>query len=731
MLILFAAVIFVSAALLFLVQPMFASMVLPLLGGSPSVWNTTAMFFQVALLAGYGYTHFVRARLSLRVQTIIHVVLVLLPLFVLPIGLREGWLPQGDANPIPWLLLTLVMVVGLPYFAVATTSPLMQAWFSHTDHPAAKDPYFLYAASNIGSLLGLLIYPFVLQPLLPLEHISMLWTLVYGLFIVLMLSCVVAVFKLKPALPAPVASLLPSDAAEGAAPAERITFGRRLRWILLACVPSSLMLSVTTYISTDIAAIPMLWVLPLALYLITFIIAFSRRQFIAYDTLSMLAKAALAPMALLIISGAHDPLPVLLVVHLAVFFIVTLACHTALAKDRPSPKHLTEFYLWMSFGGAVGGVFNALIAPTIFNRVIEYPLMLALALILLWQPKPGHRPSVKDFALPALAMLPAIVLMAIAPALPDTARALVPLAGLAIGVLGAMFFILRTFRYAIALGTVFIAGVLLFGDHSSGAVSMRSFFGVTRVLEDNSYRKMVHGTTLHGIQSLDPARECEPLSYYTASGPVGQVIAAMQAGGAQRAVAMVGLGAGSIAGYARPNESWTFYEIDPLVEQVARDPQYFTYLTTCAPQTNVVLGDGRLSLTHVPDGSYDLIVLDAYSSDALPVHLLTREAIALYASKLKPDGVLLFHITNRYFDLRKVLGNLAHDGGLTGLTRFDFDVSDAEVARGKWASTWTVIARDAKALKPFVNDTRWQPLQAYPNVPLWTDSYSSLLTVLK
>jgi hypothetical protein len=727
MLILFAAVIFVSAALLFLVQPMFASMVLPLLGGSPSVWNTTAMFFQVALLAGYGYTHFARTRLSLRKQAVVHAVLVLVPLLVMPIGLREGWQPAGDADPIPWLLLTLVTVAGLPYFAVATTSPLMQAWFSHTGHPAAKDPYFLYAASNIGSLLGLLIYPFALQPILGLHEISQIWALVYGLFIVLMLSCVAVVFGLKPALPGPL-----SAALEGMnAPAERISAGRRIRWVLLAAVPSSLMLSVTTYLSTDIAAIPMLWVLPLALYLITFIFAFSRRQFVSFNTLSMLAKAALAPMALLVVSGAREPLPALLVVHLLVFFIVALACHTAFANDRPSAARLTEFYLWMSLGGALGGVFNAVIAPMVFNRVIEYPLVLALALILLWQPRPGHRPSVKDFALPALVVLPAAALMLVAPALPDNLRSIVSLAGLVAGVLGAVVFIPRTFRYGVALGGVLLAGVLLYGDHTGSLVSLRSFFGVTRVTEEGGFRKMVHGTTLHGMQSLDPARQCEPLSYYTASGPAGQVVAVMQAGGAQRNVAMVGLGVGSLAGFARPDESWTFYEIDPLVEQVARDSRYFSYLSTCAPQTKVVLGDGRLSLANVPDGKYDLIVLDAYSSDALPVHLLTREAMALYGSKLKPDGLLLFHISNRYFDLRKVLGNLAEDQGLAGLTRFDLDVSAAEAQQGKWTSTWTVIARNASALKPFANDTRWEPLQTHPDVPLWTDSYSSLLTVLK
>ncbi len=517
---------------------------------------------------------------------------------------------------------------------------------------------------------------------------------------------------------------------------EHISNMRRIRWVLLAFVPSSLMLSVTTYISTDIAAIPLLWVVPLAIYLLTFIVAFSKRQFVSKDMLSMVMKALIAPMALLTLLQVREPLALMLPVHLIVFFIIALTCHTLLMHDRPSIKRLTEFYLWLSVGGALGGVFNALIAPIVFTHVMEYPLVLAFALIAIWQPKPGNRPSMKDFALPALVAVPVIVMLAIGPTLfsPFTNRRdFIVLAALAIGVLGSVVFITRTFRYAVVLGTIIVAGTFLYTSQDNEVTTLRSFFGVSSVTynDTQAYRQLMHGTTVHGMQSIDPARACEPLSYYTRTGPIGQAMQAQANRLPTRTVGMMGLGAGTLASYARPNDSFTYYEIDPVVEQLARDPRYFTFLSKCAPQTKIIMGDGRLSLVQTPDATFDMLVLDAYSSDALPMHLLTREAVALYAHKLKPSGVLAFHISNRYFDLQPVLGNIAHNLGMVAITQFDYKITEAERALGKTPAMWVLIGHDAASVNALNTEARWAPLQPRPDKPIWTDSYASILTALK
>lgn len=734
MLILFAAAICVSAALLFLVEPLFASLMLPLLGGSSSVWNTATMFYQLVLLAGYVYAHFTRNKLSPKAQVIVHGAVCLVPLALLPIAIPAGWVPPTTTNPVPWVLLLMTVAVGLPFFAVATTSPLVQSWFSRTSHTSAKDPYFLYAASNIGSLLGLLVYPFVLQPALQLNQISTLWSFGYGAFIVLIGACAVTLLRRPPTTVT--AQVQPQ--AQTAEVEQPITLGRRVRWVLLAFVPSSLMLSVTTYISTDIGAMPMLWVVPLALYLLTFILAFSKRQIVPYSVLSLVMKACLVPMLVIMAGPMREPLLLVLSAHLFMFFLVALACHTTLAKDRPSARHLTEFYLFMSLGGALGGTFNGLVAPLIFNSVTEYPLVLGLSALLLWRPSASFRFRVPDIALPALIGGLAALGLVLAPtSLMGTLMSQFKLVQLI--VLGgcaalAMIFLFNNLRYGLAIGLLFIASAALYtGDSANRLLSRRSFFGVSRVTyaADIGFRRIEHGNTIHGMQSIDPARECEPTGYYTRNSPIGQTLGALEGERPSVNVAIVGLGAGGLATYARPADAWTYYEIDPVVEEIARDTKYFTFLSKCGPQARVVLGDGRLSLGQAANGSYDLLVLDAYSSDALPMHLLTREAVSLYAQKISPKGLLAFHISNRYFDLRPALGNIAHDLGLTALVQSDLKQYPDDRLFDRSPSTWVLMARDPTALKSFVQDTRWQAVAFRPDKPIWTDSYSSILTALK
>jgi len=719
LLIVYATTIFLTASLLFVVQPMFAKMVLPLLGGSPAVWNTCLVFYQAALLAGYLYAHATTSWLGVRRQAALHVGLVLLPLLLLPIGIPSGWTPPAAASPIPWLLALLAVAVGLPFFVVSTTSPLLQKWFAGTGHPSAGDPYFLYAASNLGSMLGLLGYPVLLEPRLRLAEQSRLWSGGYLLLLVFTLACAVLLWRSPvPALADPSRERLTGLAAR-----------RRLRWVLLALVPSSLMLSVTTFISADVEAIPLLWVIPLAIYLLTFVLVFARRPLVPHALVVRVLPIALLALVVVLVKRANQPLLLIMGLHLGVFFVAAMVCHGELARDRPPPAHLTEFYLWLSVGGVLGGVFNALVAPLVFDSVAEYPLTVVLACLLAPGARGGGRGQVvRDVALPVVTGgVTAGLIVGTEWAGPAAA----PVGSLLALVVPAMLcfgFSRRPLRFGLGIGAILLAGTLSTGEQGRVVATRRSFFGVNRVTLDatRGLHLLIHGSTLHGAQSLDPARRREPLGYYDPSGPIGQVFEAL---GDPPSVALVGLGAGALACYARPRDEWDFYEIDPLVESIARDPRYFTYLRDCLPDARVVLGDARLSLARA-GRRYDLIVLDAYSSDAIPVHLLTREALQMYLDRLAPVGVLAFHISNQHLDLEPVLADLARDASLAALIRGD-DVTPAERARGKLASRWAVMARRPDDLGSLVTDARWAPPRAPAGGRVWTDDFSSVLGVLR
>jgi hypothetical protein len=766
---LYAAAVFVSATLLFVVQPMFARMVLPLLGGSPAVWNTTVVFYQVALLAGYAYAHLTTVWLERRRQVMLHAVLLLVPFLLLPLAVPAGWSPPTAANPIPWLLALLLAAVGAPFFVVSTSSPLLQSWFVGTKHRAAADPYVLYAASNAGSMLALISYPLLVEPYLRLQQQSWLWTAGYATLVVLMLGCAAFVWRALPTTDhRPPTNEEMADGrlptADGRLPtadettthqlptpnSHPLTTALRLRWMLLAAVPSSLMLSVTTYLSTNIAPIPLLWIIPLALYLLTFILVFAGRPILPHRAMVRALPIVLLPLVIVICAQATQPIWMLISLHLATFFIAAMVCHGELAADRPPPRQLTEFYLWMSIGGAIGGMFNALLAPLLFTTVVEDPLALVLACLLLWTK--DQRPTTNDQGPVSVGRWSLVVRpLWLDLALPLAIGALVVglivgsrAAGLASGPLsyGLIFgmpalicfgFSRRPLRFALCVAAIFVAAALYTSDQGQVLHAERSFFGIHRVLLDPSgrFHVIAHGGTLHGRQSLDPARAHEPLSYYTASGPIGQVMVASTGAHERRRVAVIGLGAGSMACYSRPGQSWTFYEIDPSVERIAREPAYFTFLRDCAPEADVVLGDARLALVHAADQGYDLMVLDAYSSDSTPVHLITREALALYRAKLAPGGVLAFHISNQYLDLKPVLGALARDAGLVALFQDDIVLDPEEAARGKSASQWAIMARDRADFGALDGDPRWHPLEGQPGAAVWTDDFSSILSVLR
>jgi spermidine synthase len=506
--------------------------------------------------------------------------------------------------------------------------------------------------------------------------------------------------------------------------------------VLLALVPSSLMLSVTSYLTTNLTPFPLLWVIPLAIYLLSFVIVYMTRPLIPHRLVQRLLPWVLTPLVIAVALLPTQLVWGLVPLHLLGLFVVSLACHGALAADRPNPAALTEYYLWVSVGGALGGIFNGLLAPLLFTNIAEYPLGLVLAALFGTSASTASRrrwdrlldvgwPLAMGLALGALALVVGLRTTG------STSRIIVAILACVLPALLSMFFMRRPVRYAMGVAVVLILGGLFFRE--PGVLhAERNFFGVVRVVMDeaNNTHRLLHGDTLHGMQSMDPELSCEPLSYYQANGPIGQLFAQIKAGPTKERIAVVGLGAGCLAGYAQPEQQWTYYEIDPAVERIARDPRYFTFLTDCAPQTNVIIGDARLSLAKAPSAAYDLIVLDAYSSDSVPVHLITREALALYLNKLAPDGLLAFHISNRYLDLQPVLGNLAQDAKLHAIVRFDDDLPQSERAL-KSPSRWVLMARNAKSFGAIGVDPHWQLLLPAPGQRLWTDDYSSIFSVIR
>jgi hypothetical protein len=728
----FAATAFLSASLLFTIQLIFGKTVLPLFGGSAAVWTTCMLFFQAALLAGYAYAHALTAWTGLRGQVPIHAALIGLSLSVLPPEVPFGSAPPAGAEPVPWLLRLLTISLGLPFFAVSATAPLIQHWFSRTGHPSAENPYFLYAASNLGSMVGLLGYPTVIEPLMTLSAQRWDWSAGYWIFSASMLACAVLVVLARGAKLRPHSGPVQQSLA--------VSHGLRIRWVLLSLVPSSLLLGVTQYITTDIAPIPLLWVMPLALYLLTFVLVFGRSP-LAHETTVRLQPFALIPLVLLWFWKIPGTAPIFIPLHLAAFFITAMVCHGELARLRPPAGRLTEFYLWISVGGVLGGLVNVLLAPALFTSLTEYPLgIIAACLLRPGAPKGAQGVRTSSLALLALALVPGALLLAVAARLGAldvalraegawTVAAVSAASSVAAVLAHALRF--RSFPFGISLAGILAAGVLASSGRSPVLYAERNFFGVHHVTEENggAYRVFRHGTTIHGAQAQAPALRAEPLTYFSREGPLGKAFDVLPTGATGRQVAVIGLGAGSMSAYARAGEHWTYYEIDPAVERIARDPRLFTFLRDCPAELSVVLGDARLSLETAREAEYDIIALDAFSSDVIPVHLLTREAFALYLSRLSPDGVLLLHLSNRYLDLVEVVAAIANDAGLVGRFHPADPISSKQV--GEWIvpSTWAVISRKLEPLRGLAQDPHWVPLDQGGHVRPWSDDFSNLWSV--
>lgn len=747
---LFSATLFSSASLLFWIQPLIAKTLLPIWGGAPAVWNTCLLFFQSMLLVGYVYALASTRWLSLRIQIAIHVTLLLLiavHLWRSPFN-AAALSSSNQGNPTLWLLQTLLLSVGLPFFIISASSPLLQSWFSRSQHYRAVDPYFLFAASNAGSLIALVAFPLILEPGLGLSEQHRLWRI--GFAVLVTLTCMIALW-IKPW--ATVSSDLThykklEGSTIGSDLINKTKVSRRFRWLALSFVPSSLMLGVTTYITTDVAAVPLLWVIPLALYLLTFVLAFTGRQFVSAAPLTRVMIVGALVVALILSCGATEPAWLLILANLGFFSVAALMCHLQLAGERPSAWHLAEYYLWIVVGGALGSVFNVLIAPILFTRILEYPIAIGMACLLL--PRVSQRSGRDlaksdtkqisfslqkdhfDFIYP-LGLLVLTVILAILVAhlhaISSTIK-LVIVPGLPLMIINH-FFRERPIRFALCLCAVMFGSIYFIGDSGSTLYVGRNFFGITRVTTDprGQINTLYSGNTVHGRQFVDPSRRCEPLSYHHENGPLGQVMAVFNAAPANPRVAVIGLGVGAMVAYSKPAQQWTFYEINPDVINMARNSQYFTYLQNCANgSVRVVEGDARLNLQNAPAGDYGLIVLDAFSSDAIPVHLVTQQALDLYLSKLAGGGMLVFHISSRSLNLKPMLADLAESRNLICIGFDDLEPGSFE---GKDPSQWVVMARSLPEISNLSINTQWKRLEGRKQARVWSDDFSNILRAIR
>ncbi len=708
---LYGVTILASAFLLFGVQPMAGKALLPHLGGVPGAWTACLLFFQAALLVGYGYVWLSARALSPRLRVILHLAIACVPIAVLvPFAYPDG--PEGivavDA-PATWALAFLALNVGASFTVLSATGPLLQHWFAHT---SSRRPYFLYAASNAGSLGALLAYPFLIEPWLDVAEQARAFHV--GLVVVTLGIAMCGAIALTRGAPRELEVPAGVDAV-------RPSWRRRATWVGLAFVPAMLLAGSTSYLSLDLAPVPLLWVVPLAVYLASFVVAFSERVPAPHPHVGRAACLVAVVLVLVTVSHANEPVWLLALLHLAFLGTGSWIAHRRLADDAPHPRDLPEFYAWIALGGVLGTLVTGVLAPAVLPDLFEYPVAIALACAT--RAKSGvvvdDREPKWDLLHAAIAallvLLPAYVIV---PLLDLDAPQLVALASFGPAAIYAYRWMPLRRRYTLCLLALVAAGSLtqVGGERR---LTTRSFFGVLRVVDDvaANERHVLHGTTLHGTQRLAERDACVPMAYYVREGSLGWAFDAHRARGGSGRTLAIGLGAGSTACYAEPGEPWRFVEINPDVVRVAEDPEWFTYLRESpSRRVEVTLGDGRLGVAEEEDGSLALIVIDAFNSDSVPVHLLTREAIRLYLDKLEPGGWAVMHLSNRVLDLRAVLADVVAAEGVVGR------VGDSEHA------TWAIVARRDEDLAAL--DARWVPLAGGAPSRAWTDSFSSLFSAI-
>ncbi|WP_347312248.1 spermidine synthase [Defluviimonas sp. SAOS-178_SWC] len=714
--VIFTATIFLSASLLFFVQPLFARIVLPQIGGAPAVWTTAMLFFQSVLIGGYLYAHLVTRYLPVPAQIAVHLLLWVSALCFLPLAIPEGWRYE-PGTPAVWQTLALFgLGVGVPFAVLSANAPLIQFWYARSDGPSSDDPYFLYGASNLGSLAALLAFPLVAEPLFGATLIGKGWAMGF---------VALGAFLLASGVSATRGSGWTPVRAE--APAAPVGLGQIGRWTLLAFIPSSMMLAVTTKISTDIGAIPLVWVIPLSLYLLSFVLTFTRRPLMSLGVLRIFYLAALGWLGAVFtgLSGAHVNLYGVAGL-IAAFFAVAMFAHTRLYDARPDGRHLTLFYLVMSVGGALGGLFNSIIAPVVFDSLAEggVTTLLAATLVLSKEMRLTRGLATRGAVAGAIAALPLILAVTVF-GIADWLTLKLVMFGLAAVV--AVLLRRTVPAAALAAGIVTVSGTYLIPD--GDIFRDRSFFGTHRVMDGDGMRHYANGTTIHGAERLSDYSRAkpQPLFYYHPNAPMARVLTS-DIGRSAKSVGIVGLGVGSLACYRNEGQDWQFYEIDAVVDRIARNPDYFTFMSACAGDAPTHLGDARMVLAAQEGLKYDILIIDAYGSDAVPMHLTTHEAMQLYLDRLAPDGVLLYHITNRYYAIQRPLARSAEALGL--VARIENHPGRPDVDPGDTASRVVMLARSEAALGDMASDARWQELRS-DGERLWTDDFANLLSILE
>ncbi len=732
--ILFSMTLFTSATLMFVLQPMFAKLLLPLLGGAASVWNTCMVFYQTILFIGYLYAHYLTTLFSRNQQIRLHAALLFCSLIFIPIGISQLDAPPTEGNPVFWLLVVLASSIGLPFFILSTTSPLVQKWFSHLGHEQSRDPYFLSIASNSGSLLALLSYPLIFESNLGLTDQQQFWSIGFVSLLALVMLCM-SFLKHSPASPTTVTTITrPALSRPG--------IKQKLHWLLLSLVPSSLLIGATHYIGTDIASVPLLWVIPLALYLLSFILVFSNLNEKLHPWISFIHPWIVVPFLIYFFSDeklANYSLEVLL--HLAIFFICIMVCHGELAKRRPDPAYLTQYYLIMSLGGMLGGVFNNFVVPFIFNDLYEYPLMIIATLLL-------NNFDIKQYAaIPSriykIALIAYIGFFIII--LTENHHHIgndLVLALIIIAIVSNYYFFHKNLLYLFLYSSLIVSCTTSFKpDDEQNLLKSRNFYGVLTVTqsrlpkdsggqEPDILHSMYSGATQHGAQIINNNNQCTPISYYGEQGPIGQLFQSYQAINDNWRVGIIGLGSGALAAYAKPGQQWAFYELNPAVISIATTPGYFSYLQHCMSQYAIHAGDARLTLSRQAVQRFDLLVIDAFTSDSIPTHLLTREALELYLSRMNEHGLLAFHISNHYLNLEPVLADHARQLGMYGLIQ-KYRPKEKSLT---YASDWLVLAKNQADLAALLahKPQNWRALDDSVHISQsWTDDFTSLVSVWK
>ncbi|MBS2015512.1 MAG: fused MFS/spermidine synthase [Deltaproteobacteria bacterium] len=738
----FAATIFVSATLLFACQPMVARMIVPLLGGAPSVWIVCSLCFQALVLAGYAYAHIVGSRLSIRAQVVMQVVIVAAALMTLPLAIDEKLALELTAKSYSLgVLAVLLRSVGLPFFVLSTSAPLVQRWFAEAGE---KDPYFLYAASNAGSMLALLGYPFVIEPLLGLSNQSKALFVGYAVYGVLIAICAVTLVQ-RAKSPSSAGAMEVGD-VDPTPPAER--WRQRLVWLGLSFAPSSLLLGVTDFITTDIASIPLLWVVPLATYLATFIVAFAKKKEGTPRTKNFFPRAFALLAVVTVISMVAEvvgPAWLLVMFHFGLLFVAGVVCHGALANRRPHVSRLTEFFLLMSVGGVLGGIWNGLVAPAIFRDLYEYPIAifaagLGRALVLKDEPETKKEPFWRSFAIGGV--LPVIALLLTFAVGAAKKSFMTPVYAVSFQLVAITAFIWsgkHPTRFATAISGLLVC-TIAFGPSASDLIHKeRDFFGTLKVrtVDDGKFRILMFGTTIHGAQYTDPALARSPIINFHPSGPAGDLLGPLPgdpeyATAPPRRMGVIGLGIGGLTGYARPGDQWTYFELNPAIVRVAKE--HYTLLSTLPERAtfDVEVGDARLRIRDGAPARFDVLVMDAFSSDAIPVHLMTREAIAVNVRAMVPGGLLIAHVSNRHLSLAPVVAALAKDAGLHAIVRWDGKVTPEQKKEFKELSLWTAMSADPKVLDAIkAKNPNWKTLEPPPGQKVWTDDYADVLGAMK